>query len=126
MYHAHCGCESPRINKNQNPPVILTFCHFRVKPRIQHRDGKIHKNSDGLSRWSLPNDPSNPAYNPEDKEDDSRFPIMGIHVFTFKTEFFELVKEGYSGDKNSVILTQLLAKENKDNVLSNALQGTWK
>ncbi|KAI7947435.1 hypothetical protein MJO28_009343 [Puccinia striiformis f. sp. tritici] len=104
----------------------IAIQEYRGNMTIQHRDGNIHKNADGLSRWSLPNDPSNPAYDPEDKEDDSKFPIMGIHVSTFKTEFFELVKEGYSGDKNSVILTQLLAKENKDNELSNALQGTWK
>ena len=42
MYHAHCGCESPRPNKKQNPPVILAFCRSRVKPRIQHRDGKVY------------------------------------------------------------------------------------
>ena len=93
---------------------------------IIHRDGNIHKNADGLSRWPLPNNPSNPAYDPEEKEEGSRFPIMGIHVFTFKTEFFDQVKEGYAGDHNAVILTEILSKDTKDTVLSNSLREPWK
>ncbi|MBW0585342.1 hypothetical protein O181_125057, partial [Austropuccinia psidii MF-1] len=31
---------------------------------IVHKDGNIHKNTDGLSRWELPNTPDNPAYVP--------------------------------------------------------------
>ena len=45
---------------------------------IQHRNGNIHKNSDGLSRWALPNDPKRHAYDPEDEKDDEKFPVMGI------------------------------------------------
>ena len=41
---------------------------------IQYRDGNVHKNADGLSRWALPNDPNNPDYD----QDDVKFPIMGI------------------------------------------------
>ncbi|MBW0480280.1 hypothetical protein O181_019995 [Austropuccinia psidii MF-1] len=30
-----------------------------------HKDGNIHKNSDGLGRWPLSNDIDNPSYVPE-------------------------------------------------------------
>jgi hypothetical protein len=49
---------------------------------IQHRDRNIHKNADGLSRWALPNDPSNPEYDPEEENDDEKFPIMDIMATT--------------------------------------------
>jgi hypothetical protein len=85
---------------------------------IQHRDGNIHKNADGLNRWALPNDPSNPAYDPEDEQEDEKFPIMnimGIHVSTFKAEFFDTVRsEGYQQNNNAIILAQLLLKDCKD------------
>ncbi|MBW0479016.1 hypothetical protein O181_018731 [Austropuccinia psidii MF-1] len=32
---------------------------------IIYKDGKSHTNADGLSRWSLDNGMSNPAYDPE-------------------------------------------------------------
>ena len=102
----------------------IAIQEYRGNMTIIHRDGNIHKNADGLSRWALPNDPSNPAYDPEDKDDD-RFPIMGIHVSTFKNEFFDLVREGYQQDKNTVILSELLLKDAKDSQLKNSLQEPW-
>ncbi|PLW25225.1 hypothetical protein PCANC_28413 [Puccinia coronata f. sp. avenae] len=90
---------------------------------IQHRDGNIHKNADGLSRWALPNDPSNPAYDPEEEPDDEKFPIMGIHVSTFKADFFETVRDGYQKENNAVIITQLLMKDCKDPQLASGLSG---
>ncbi|MBW0513948.1 hypothetical protein O181_053663 [Austropuccinia psidii MF-1] len=33
---------------------------------IVHKDGSIHKNADGLSRWPLPNNIDNPAFVPEE------------------------------------------------------------
>ena len=104
----------------------IAIQEYRANMTIQHRAGNIHKNADGLSRWPLPNDPSNPAYDPEEKEDDSRFPIMGIHVSSFKSEFFESVKEGYDKDRNAVILVNILSKSNKDSTLSNSLEEPWK
>ncbi|KAI7959012.1 hypothetical protein MJO28_002803 [Puccinia striiformis f. sp. tritici] len=104
----------------------IAIQEYRGNMTIIHREGNIHKNADGLSRWALPNDPSNPAYDPEDKDDDSRFPIMGIHISTFKNEFFELVREGYNEDHNALILLRLLGKDCKDNELKNSLQEPWK
>ncbi|PLW32014.1 hypothetical protein PCANC_20715 [Puccinia coronata f. sp. avenae] len=45
--------------------------------------------------------------------------IMGIHVTTFKSEFFDSVREGYQKDNNAIILTQILRKDCKDQELSN-------
>ena len=104
----------------------IAIQEYRENMTIVHRDGNIHKNADGLSRWALPNDPSNPAYDPEEKDNDSKFPIMGIHVSTLKTEFFDLVKEGYNKDNNALILIKLLQKDHKDNELKSSLQGVWK
>ncbi|MBW0514875.1 hypothetical protein O181_054590 [Austropuccinia psidii MF-1] len=39
---------------------------YRGNMTIVHIDGNIHKNTDGLSRWPLPNDNDNPAYVPEE------------------------------------------------------------
>ena len=43
---------------------------------ITHRDGLIHKNADGLSRWALPNDDENPAADKEEVE--REVPVMAI------------------------------------------------
>ena len=104
----------------------IAIQEYRGNMTIQHRDGNIHKNADGLSRWALPNDPSNPAYDPEERDDDSRFPIMALHVSTFSDEFFDLVKTGYKKNNNAVILTEILRKDSKDSELRNALSGKWK
>ncbi|MBW0536362.1 hypothetical protein O181_076077 [Austropuccinia psidii MF-1] len=37
---------------------------YRGNKTIAHKEGNIHKNSDGLSRWALANTPDNPAYVP--------------------------------------------------------------
>lgn len=47
--------------------------------------------------------------------------IMGIHVTTFKSEFFDYVQEGYQKDNNAIILTQILRKDCKDQALVNGL-----
>ncbi|MBW0590601.1 hypothetical protein O181_130316, partial [Austropuccinia psidii MF-1] len=45
---------------------------------IVHKDGNIHKNADGLSRWPLPNNIDNSAYVPE--EASPQIPIVGIRL----------------------------------------------
>jgi hypothetical protein len=60
----------------------ISIQEYRGNMTIQHRDGNIHKNADGLSRWALPNDPSNPEYDPEEENDDEKFPIMDIMATT--------------------------------------------
>ncbi|MBW0546111.1 hypothetical protein O181_085826 [Austropuccinia psidii MF-1] len=54
---------------------------------ILHRAENIHKNSDGLSRWELPNTPENPAYVPTSAE--PQIPIEKVKVTDVGTQFFE-------------------------------------
>ncbi|MBW0527951.1 hypothetical protein O181_067666 [Austropuccinia psidii MF-1] len=51
---------------------------YRGNMTIVHKDGNIHKNADGLSRWPSPNESDNPAYVPE--EASPQTPIEGISV----------------------------------------------
>ncbi|MBW0563993.1 hypothetical protein O181_103708 [Austropuccinia psidii MF-1] len=91
---------------------------------IVHKAGNIHKNSDGLSRWSLPNTPENPSYVPTGAE--PQIPIRGIKITDVGTEFFEEVRESYKLDKNCHILTSLIDKDCKDAALNNSLDDIWK
>ncbi|MBW0559779.1 hypothetical protein O181_099494 [Austropuccinia psidii MF-1] len=94
---------------------------YRGSMTIVHKDGNIHKNADGLSRWALPNNIHNPAYVPEDAS--PLIPIEGINVTDLNTTFFEEVRKSYTQDKNHRILCQLLTKDCKDNSLIHALDG---
>ncbi|MBW0506972.1 hypothetical protein O181_046687 [Austropuccinia psidii MF-1] len=60
---------------------------YRGNMTIVHKNGNIHKNEDGLRRWSLPNNIDNPAYVPE--EASTQNPIKGISVTNLNTTFFE-------------------------------------
>ncbi|MBW0512427.1 hypothetical protein O181_052142 [Austropuccinia psidii MF-1] len=91
---------------------------------IVHKDGNIHKNADGLSRWSLPNTPYNPAYFPTSAE--PQIPIEIINITDVGTEFFDEVREIYKQDKSYHILTSLLDKDCKDAFLNNSLDNIWK
>ncbi|MBW0535625.1 hypothetical protein O181_075340 [Austropuccinia psidii MF-1] len=91
---------------------------------IVHKDGNIHKNSDGLSRWPLPYDINNPAYVPE--EGSPQIPIERESVTDLNTTFFEELRSSYTQDKNRSILWQLLNKDCKDNSLIHALDEVWK
>ncbi|MBW0551364.1 hypothetical protein O181_091079 [Austropuccinia psidii MF-1] len=46
----------------------ITIEEYRGNMTIVHKDGNVHKNADGLSRWPLPNDIDNPAYVPDELE----------------------------------------------------------
>ncbi|MBW0501346.1 hypothetical protein O181_041061 [Austropuccinia psidii MF-1] len=91
---------------------------------IVHKEGNIHTNSDGLSRWALNNTPDNPSYVP--LEAGPQIPIEGINITDIGTEFFEEGRESYKQDKNCHILTSLLDKDCKDTSLFNALDDFWK
>ncbi|MBW0576939.1 hypothetical protein O181_116654 [Austropuccinia psidii MF-1] len=91
---------------------------------IFHKDGNIHKNADGLTRWPLTNNIDNPAYAPE--EASPQIPIEGIGVTDLHTTFFVEVRKSYTQDKNWSILCQLLTKECKDNALIHALHEIWR
>ncbi|MBW0589122.1 hypothetical protein O181_128837 [Austropuccinia psidii MF-1] len=56
----------------------IAIQEYKGNMTILHKDGNVHKNEDGLSRWPLPNDIDNPAYVPE--EASPQIPIEGISV----------------------------------------------
>ncbi|MBW0583068.1 hypothetical protein O181_122783, partial [Austropuccinia psidii MF-1] len=102
----------------------IAIQEYRGNMTIVHKDGNIHKNADGLSRWPLPNNIDNPAYVPE--EASPQIPIEGISVTDLNTTFFEEVRSSYTQDKNCSILCQLLNKDCKDNSLIHALDEVWR
>ncbi|MBW0547474.1 hypothetical protein O181_087189 [Austropuccinia psidii MF-1] len=102
----------------------IAIQEYRGNMTIVHKDGNIHKNADGLSKWSLPNNNDNPAYVPE--EASPQIPIEGISVTYLNTTFFEEVRNSYTQDENCSILCQLLTNECKDNPLIHALDEIWK
>ncbi|MBW0568922.1 hypothetical protein O181_108637 [Austropuccinia psidii MF-1] len=77
---------------------------YRGNMTIVHKDGSIHNNAAGLSRWPLTNNIDNPAYVPE--EASPQIPIEGISVTDLNTTFFEEVISSYTQDKNCIILCQ--------------------
>ncbi|MBW0553123.1 hypothetical protein O181_092838 [Austropuccinia psidii MF-1] len=89
-----------------------------------HKDGKIHKNADGISRWPLPNNIDNPAYVPEEAY--PQIPIEGISVTDLNTTFFEETRNSYTQNKNCSISFQLLTKDGKEHSLIHALDEVWK
>ncbi|MBW0533466.1 hypothetical protein O181_073181 [Austropuccinia psidii MF-1] len=97
---------------------------YRGNMTIVHKAGKIHNNSDELSRWALANNPDNPSYEP--LEGKPQIPIEGINITYIGTELFEEVRELYKKDKKFHILTSLLDKYCKDTSLVNALDVFWK
>ncbi|MBW0521405.1 hypothetical protein O181_061120 [Austropuccinia psidii MF-1] len=97
---------------------------YRGNMNIVQKDGNIHKNADGLSRWPLPNNIYNPAYVPE--EASPLIPIEGISVTDLNTTFFEEVRNSYTQDKNCSILCQFITKDCKDNSFIHALDEIWR
>ncbi|MBW0495200.1 hypothetical protein O181_034915 [Austropuccinia psidii MF-1] len=91
---------------------------------IVYKDGNIHKDAYGLSRWSLRNNIDNPAYLPE--EASPQIPIEGISITDLNTTFFEEVRNSYNKDNSCSILYQLLTKGCRDNCLMNLLDEIWK
>ncbi|MBW0593959.1 hypothetical protein O181_133674 [Austropuccinia psidii MF-1] len=102
----------------------IAIQEYRGNMTIVHKDGNIHKNADGLSRWPLPNDIDNPAYVTE--EASPQIPIERISVTDLNTTFFEEVRNSYTQDRNYSILCQLLNKDCEDNCLIHALDEVWK
>ncbi|MBW0521591.1 hypothetical protein O181_061306 [Austropuccinia psidii MF-1] len=102
----------------------IAIQEYRGKMTIVNKAGNIHKNSDGLSRWELPNTPENPSYVPTSTE--SQIPIEGINITDVGTSFFEEARESYKQDKNCHILTALLDKYCNYESLANSLDDIWK
>ncbi|MBW0487357.1 hypothetical protein O181_027072 [Austropuccinia psidii MF-1] len=72
----------------------IAIQEYRGNMNIIQKDGNIHKTSDGLSRWPLPNNIDNPAYVPE--EASPKIPIEGLGVIYLNTTFFEELRNGYT------------------------------
>ncbi|MBW0516892.1 hypothetical protein O181_056607 [Austropuccinia psidii MF-1] len=102
----------------------IAIQEYRGNMTIFHKDGNIHKNADGLSRWPLQNDIDNPDYVPE--EASPRIPIEVISVTDLNTTFFEEIRSSYTQDTNCRILCQSLNKDCKDSSLIHALDEVWK
>ncbi|MBW0518438.1 hypothetical protein O181_058153 [Austropuccinia psidii MF-1] len=101
----------------------IAIQEYRGYMTIVHKDGNIHKNTDGLTRWPLTNNIDNPAYVPE--EASPQIPIEGISITDLNTNFCEEVRNSYTQDKNCSILCQLLTKDCKDKSLIHALDEIW-
>ncbi|MBW0508605.1 hypothetical protein O181_048320 [Austropuccinia psidii MF-1] len=102
----------------------IAIQEYRGNMTIVHKDGNIHKNADGLSKWALPNTSGNSAYVPTSAE--PQIPIEGIYVTDVGTEFFQEVRESHKQDKNFHILTALLEKDFKYASLANFMYDIWK
>ncbi|MBW0584959.1 hypothetical protein O181_124674 [Austropuccinia psidii MF-1] len=102
----------------------IALQEYRGNMTIVHKDGNIHKNADGLSRWPSPNEIHNPAYVPE--EASQQIPIELRSVTDWNTTFIEEVRNSHTQDRNCSILCQLLNKYCKDNSLIHALDEVWK
>ncbi|MBW0497159.1 hypothetical protein O181_036874 [Austropuccinia psidii MF-1] len=102
----------------------IAIQEYRGNMTIVHKAGNIHKNADGLSRWSLANTPDNTAYVPLEAE--PQISIEGMNITDIRLELFEEVRESYKQDKNFHIFTSLLDKYCKDTYLFNALDEVWK
>ncbi|MBW0570374.1 hypothetical protein O181_110089 [Austropuccinia psidii MF-1] len=102
----------------------IAIQEYRGSMTIVHKAGKMHWNSDGLSRWALANTPDNPAFVPLEAK--PQIPIEGINITDIGTEFFEEFRESQKQDNNCHILTSLLDKYCKDTSLLNALDEVWK
>ncbi|MBW0530754.1 hypothetical protein O181_070469 [Austropuccinia psidii MF-1] len=74
----------------------------RGNMNIAHKEGIIHKNYDGISRWVLANTPDSSAY--VSLEAEPKVSIEGINITDIGTEFFEEVRESYKKEKNCHIL----------------------
>ncbi|MBW0538406.1 hypothetical protein O181_078121 [Austropuccinia psidii MF-1] len=112
------------IVKTPNRHVLIwqiAIQEYRGNMTIAHKSGNIHKNADGLSRWSLENTPENPAWVPHEEHH-----IEGICVTDIGTEFFNKVKESYEMERTFHILCQLPMKDCKGPSLSSKLHEIWK
>ncbi|MBW0542565.1 hypothetical protein O181_082280 [Austropuccinia psidii MF-1] len=130
VFEVITDCTAVKSLLNMNTPnrhilrLQIAIQDYRGNMTIAHKCGNINKDSDGLSRWPLPNNIDNPAYVPE--EASPQIPIERISVTDLNTTFFEEVRNSYTQDRNFSILCQLLTKDCNDNSLIHALDEIWK
>jgi hypothetical protein len=122
----------------------IAIQEWRSNMTIEHRAGNIHKNADGLSRWSLENDCLNPAWdgevaakimslfpmeNTQDNygydNNDEILTVNGLHITEMEEEFWDEVRKSYSSDKNIYTIIDILQSKFKNNDLINSLGEPW-
>ena len=122
----------------------IAIQEWRGSMTIVHREGNIHKNADGLSRWSLTNNPDNPAWdgetaakimslfpinNDEDNNacsiEEDMYKINGIHFTEMEEEFWDEIKTSYQEDKNITTIINILQMKFKDDKLINSIEEPW-
>ncbi|MBW0513880.1 hypothetical protein O181_053595 [Austropuccinia psidii MF-1] len=91
--------------------------------KIVNQAGNIHNNSDGLSRWSIPNRNNNPVYVSANSE--PQILIEGINITDLGAEVFEEAIESYKQDKSFHILTSPLDKYCRNASLADSLEDIW-
>ena len=101
----------------------IAIQQYRGSMTIIHKAGNKHKNADGLSRWALPNNSDNPAYEPEEHD---VFPILGIHVCDLSEAFHKLVRESYSKHCEMVKLIEIFESKEISTELVNSLDNCYK
>ncbi|KAI7932930.1 hypothetical protein MJO28_017909 [Puccinia striiformis f. sp. tritici] len=102
----------------------IAIQEWRGSMTITHRDGIIHKNADGLSRWVLPNDMENPAFDTEELV--REVPIMAIAVSGLASDFWDSVESSYEADKNTACLVSILRSKHSQPDLISQLEEPWK
>ncbi|MBW0550236.1 hypothetical protein O181_089951 [Austropuccinia psidii MF-1] len=86
----------------------IAIQEYRGNMTIVHKAVNIHKNSDGLSRWALPNTSKNSAYVPTSAE--FQIPIEGINITDVGTEFLEEVNKAITWIRIVIFLLLYLKK----------------
>ncbi|MBW0465930.1 hypothetical protein O181_005645 [Austropuccinia psidii MF-1] len=132
----------------------IAIQEYRGNMNIIYKEGKIHTNADGLSRWPLYNVKSNPAYEPEvtakipihfmeiDRRKNFRFSewepesgdtdsegtetsILGISSSKLHNELFSAVMKTYAKHKQCSILLPLLQQKYRISELESQLEEPW-
>jgi hypothetical protein len=122
----------------------IAIQEWRNSMTISHRAGNIHKNADGLSRWSLENNDLNPAWdgeiaakimslfpmvNTEDNygfdDNDDILCVNGLHITEMEEEFWDEVRKSYNSNKNLSTIVEILQSKFKTNELINSLEEPW-
>ncbi|MBW0473996.1 hypothetical protein O181_013711 [Austropuccinia psidii MF-1] len=132
----------------------IAIQEYRCNTTIIYKEGKIPTNADGLSRWSLDNVKSNPAYDIEvaakipihfmkiDRRQNFRFsewapesgdtdpegtktPILGISSSQLQNEFFSAVMKTYAKHKQCGIMLQLLKQKYMSPEVEYQLEEPW-
>ena len=101
----------------------IALQEYRSNMTIVHRDGLLHRNADGLSRWSLPNTKDNPAC---DLEETNNCPINGISCTDLSEEFFDLIRKGYNEEPDALTIINLMMEQKENSPLIESLSLPWK